>query len=307
MARTARFGTGGLAGGMRGSKASELIVVQPRPSLFTVTVLNLARLLGTVTGWAARHPSVVAALSTAVVVSAVLGLIGLGVLLGATAAGLWLWRRWHRASYLHLVVSRWRGFWVYRRRWQPAMHTCRLSEEINGREYLPTLRRITATEHTDRVSVELLSGQSPAQFEAATSQLAHTFEALRCRVLVDRPGRITVEFTHGDPLTATVTPVSAEQVPDLERLAIGRREDGSPWVHRLLGTHLLVAGATGAGKGSVLWSLIRAMGPAIRDGAVQVWAIDPRAEWSSLPGLACSPGSPTPTPPRWSSCSRTRS
>jgi S-DNA-T family DNA segregation ATPase FtsK/SpoIIIE len=269
---------------MRGSKANELIVVQPRPSLFTVTVLNLVRLLGVVTGWATRHPSVVVAALAAVVVWAVLGLMGLGGLLGVTAAGLWLWRRWHRASYLRLVVSRWRGFWIYRRRWQPAMHTCRLSGEINGREYLPTLRRITATEHTDRVSVELLSGQSPAQFDAVTSQLAHTFEALRCRVLVDRPGRITLEFAHGDPLAATVTPVAAEPVPDLERLPIGRREDGSPWIHRMLGTHLLVAGATGSGKGSVLWSLIQAMGPAIRDSTVQVWAIDPKGGMELTPG-----------------------
>lgn len=225
MARTARFGTGGLAGGMRGSKVNELIVVQPRPTLFTVTVLNLARLLGLVAAWAARNPSVVVAVSTAVVVWAVAGLAGLGLLLVAMAAGLWLWRRWHGASYLRLVVSRWRGFWIYRRRWQPAMHTCGLTVEINGREYLPTLRRTVATEHTDRVSVELLSGQSPAQFEAVTSQLAHTFEALRCRVVVDRPGRISLEFTHGDPLAATVIPVAVEPVPDLERLPIGRREE----------------------------------------------------------------------------------
>jgi S-DNA-T family DNA segregation ATPase FtsK/SpoIIIE len=55
-------------------------------------------------------------------------------------------------------------------------------------------------------------------------------------------------------------------------------------VHRLIGTHLLVAGATGAGKGSVLWSLIRAMGPAIRDRSVQVWAIDPKGGMELTPG-----------------------
>ena len=34
-------------------------------------------------------------------------------------------------------------------------------------------------------------------------------------------------------------------------------------------------GATGAGKGSVLWSLIHGLSPAIREGWVQVWALDP--------------------------------
>jgi S-DNA-T family DNA segregation ATPase FtsK/SpoIIIE len=56
---------------------------------------------------------------------------------------------------------------------------------------------------------------------------------------------------------------------DLEAVAIGRREDGEPWRVKVLGTHILVAGMTGAGKGSVLWSLLRALGPEIRDCPVR--------------------------------------
>ena len=52
------------------------------------------------------------------------------------------------------------------------------------------------------------------------------------------------------------------------RLASG----GCGW----LATHVLIAGATGSGKGSVIWSLIRALLPAIADGWVQVWALDPK-------------------------------
>jgi S-DNA-T family DNA segregation ATPase FtsK/SpoIIIE len=37
-----------------------------------------------------------------------------------------------------------------------------------------------------------------------------------------------------------------------------------------------VVGATGSGKGSVLWSVLDAAGPAIRSGLVQVWPIDPK-------------------------------
>jgi S-DNA-T family DNA segregation ATPase FtsK/SpoIIIE len=39
---------------------------------------------------------------------------------------------------------------------------------------------------------------------------------------------------------------------------------------------VLIAGATGSGKGSVIWSLIRALLPAIAGGWVQVWALDPK-------------------------------
>ncbi len=45
---------------------------------------------------------------------------------------------------------------------------------------------------------------------------------------------------------------------------------------RLHGTHLLIAGATGAGKGSYLWCLVRAMLPAMTAGLVRVWACDPK-------------------------------
>jgi S-DNA-T family DNA segregation ATPase FtsK/SpoIIIE len=63
---------------------------------------------------------------------------------------------------------------------------------------------------------------------------------------------------------------------DLMSVHIGQREDGRPWLLRLLGTHVLVAGVTGSGKGSVIWSLLRAAAPSIRSGLVQVWAVDPK-------------------------------
>lgn len=284
MAKTATFGTGGIAGGMRGAKASELVVIQPRPTLITVVLTNLARLLGMLVGWVLRHPVGAALAVAAWLVFSLLGGRGAALGLILVVAGLLAWRRWHRDSYRRLVVSRWRSFWTYRRLWQPAMHTCGLSVSTSSREYLPRLRRVVAGEHSDAVMVDLLSGQAPEQFEAMTSQLAHTFEALRCRVVVDRPGRIVLEFTHGDPLSETVAMFDPDPDPDLERLPIGRREDGRPWTHRIIGSHLLVAGATGSGKGSVVWSLVWAMGPAIRGRWVEVWAIDPKGGMELTPG-----------------------
>jgi S-DNA-T family DNA segregation ATPase FtsK/SpoIIIE len=55
---------------------------------------------------------------------------------------------------------------------------------------------------------------------------------------------------------------------------------------RVIGTHLLIAGATGSGKGSVLWSLLRGVAPAIRNGTVAVWAIDPKGGMELAPGRA---------------------
>ena len=57
---------------------------------------------------------------------------------------------------------------------------------------------------------------------------------------------------------------------------MGRRENGLPWLVRLQGTHVLIAGATGAGKASLLWGLVRAMFPLMQDGLVRVLAADPK-------------------------------
>ncbi|WP_285501523.1 FtsK/SpoIIIE domain-containing protein [Actinokineospora sp. NBRC 105648] len=63
---------------------------------------------------------------------------------------------------------------------------------------------------------------------------------------------------------------------DLRRLVVGRTETGRPLRLRLLGTHVLVVGVSGAGKGSLLWSVIRAVAPAVKAGTVRLYGIDPK-------------------------------
>mgnify|MGYP006211355039 CR=1 FL=1 len=41
------------------------------------------------------------------------------------------------------------------------------------------------------------------------------------------------------------------------------------------GENTVVIGASGAGKGSVLWSLIRALAPLVAQRSVELWVIDP--------------------------------
>jgi len=63
---------------------------------------------------------------------------------------------------------------------------------------------------------------------------------------------------------------------NLRALPVGRREDGQVWLIRVHGTHVLIAGATGAGKASLLWSIVRSMLPALAAGLARVWAADPK-------------------------------
>lgn len=285
--RTSSIRTGSWASGMHSSRSNELMVPVARPSLLTVLTINLLRLLGALARWVGRHPVVSLLVLLAFVVLRQFGVGGLLLSTGAAVSVGVGWWRVRPRSFRRWVVSPYRAAVVYGRRWQPAMVTCGLAVQLDGTEYLPRVRRVVSTPHLDRVLVKVLPGQAPEQYEACASQLAHTFAALRCRVVLDRPGRIWLEFTHGDALAEAIPAIAPSDEVDLAKLPVGRCEDGSPWSLRLLGTHILVAGATGSGKGSVFGSLMRALGPSIRDGAVQVWAVDPKGgmELSPSAGL----------------------
>ena len=85
-----------------------------------------------------------------------------------------------------------------------------------------------------------------------------------CRVRSARSGAVVLEFIRRDALAALVPALPIPANPDLKALPVGRREDGLPWLVKLHGTHVLIAGATGAGKASLLWGLVRAMFPLMR-------------------------------------------
>lgn len=62
---------------------------------------------------------------------------------------------------------------------------------------------------------------------------------------------------------------------DLDRpLDIGRAENGSAFGLTVFGRQTLLVGASGSGKGSIVWSLLLRLAPAIRDGRVRVHGID---------------------------------
>ena len=119
-------------------------------------------------------------------------------------------------------------------------------------------------------------GQSAADFANCAENLAHGFGALLCRVRTARSGAVVLEFIRRDALAALVPALPIPDHPDLKALPVGRREDGLPWLVKLHGTHVLIAGATGAGKASLLWGLVRAMFPLMQDGLVRILAADPK-------------------------------
>jgi S-DNA-T family DNA segregation ATPase FtsK/SpoIIIE len=250
-----------------------------RTPLRIVAIVHAARLLYRLVRLLARHPVLVLAAVIGVLMWRVTGWPGLAVLAVSIAAVLVVWRWRFPASFTRFVSGpargQWRG-WHYRRRWAAVMTIGRLAPVYQGRVLLPVLGKVSATRYTDRVPVRLVSGQSAADFAARAGNLAHGFGAMLCRIRSASPGALVLEFVRRDALAVIIPALVIPVRVDLRALAVGRREDGLVWVIRVHGTHVLIAGATGAGKASLLWSIVRAMLPVMVAGLVQIWAADPK-------------------------------
>ncbi|MEU7652479.1 FtsK/SpoIIIE domain-containing protein [Micromonospora taraxaci] len=290
-----------------------LQVATPWPLVWTVTIafllLRLAVAVVRLGIWALRHwrawPGVVLVL-VAVDVHQSRGwwphLLVLLVL--AAAGGVWFWRgrdSFHRHVVLRAVTV-WRRLWVYRRQWHEAMTLCGLVKKYDGGEKVPDLLSVRCSYATDEVVLRMPRGQNPEAYHKAARDLAYSFGTRHCRVFSgrrqappvrsgrlawllrrvdairfrDRPRHVWLVFIRRDPLTRIVAPLPVPARPDFTALPLGLREDLAVYCLRLLATHVLIGGATRMGKGSVIWSLLRALAAGIRSGLVRVWAIDPK-------------------------------
>ncbi|ATE52378.1 FtsK/SpoIIIE domain-containing protein [Actinosynnema pretiosum] len=208
------------------------------------------------------------------------GLSPLVLALLTLVALLLLWFGYDSASFLRLcwfrLLSEWRRATVYVPRWRSVVRLADLAVRQRGREYRPRLRVVRSEGWRDRVRVRMIPAQAPEQWEARRDALAHSFHARSCRVRVLRPKVLELDFVHSDPLDRPVPVPELGGVVDLKRVVVGRTENGKPWRLRLLGSQVLVVGVPGAGKGSVLWSIVWQLAPAVRDGLVRLVGIDPK-------------------------------
>lgn len=175
---------------------------------------------------------------------------------------------------------------LHRRGWPEVADRVGLTVTTSAKrvEYMPGKWTPTVTGWT--VTGRICDGQTVESYAKAAEMLAAAWTAEQVSVLAPSPGYVTLRVHLVDPLAVPVRPALLDAVPSLEALRLGLDESGAEWVERLTGRHIFVAGSTGAGKGSVQWSVIRAVAPLVRIGLVQVWTLDPkRVEFASGRGL----------------------
>ena len=202
----------------------------------------------------------------------------LAVLLAGLVLVWWCRREWFERFVLRRIRTEFRRLVVYAFEWRSVMRLSELTKDKRGREYRPKLGRVRAEGWRDLVRVKMVKGQAPEQWELHASGLAHSFNADSCRVRVVKPGRLELDFIHSDPLAHAipVPELVEDSAVDLRRVVIGRTETGRPLRLQLLGTHVLTVGVSGAGKGSLLWSVACALAPAVCAGQVKLYGIDPK-------------------------------
>jgi DNA segregation ATPase FtsK/SpoIIIE, S-DNA-T family len=247
--------------------------------VWMIACAQVVRLAWRLIRFVARHPVadlVIAAFSLS---WRFLGWPGPVTIAGTLVAAAVTWRLVWPASWTRHVAgptrARWRR-WHYRRSWAAVMTISRLAVHYRGRLLLPLLGLVTTTSYVDRLHVRLVWGQCPDDFADRAENLAHGFGAISCRIRAAGPGAVVVELVRRDALATIIPALPVPEHTNLRALQVGRREDGTPWAIRLHGSHVLLAGSTGAGKASILWAIIRALLPALRDGTVRVLAADPK-------------------------------
>jgi len=145
----------------------------------------------------------------------------------------------------------------------------------------PRVDRYEFTDHGLDVEVMMLGGQSFADWsnDEVLAQFATYFAVPEVTASSPEPSWVRLRVRTHDTLAAPATapaPFGGGHRLDLEAVPVGVTESHDLWRLRVLYGHILIAGATGSGKGSVIWSILAGLGPAIREGLVDVWMADPK-------------------------------
>lgn len=145
------------------------------------------------------------------------------------------------------------------------------SSDATGNRILPAFSGYVWDRGTLRMRVSLPLGMTALSLAPHADAISVGLGA-RCARLKPIGGGVELLLSYSDALEQTVTlPVSSDI--DLAAVPMGLREDGSIWTIRL-GPQTLVAGASGSGKASLIWSFLLGLAPAIHCGLVEVHGID---------------------------------
>jgi S-DNA-T family DNA segregation ATPase FtsK/SpoIIIE len=176
------------------------------------------------------------------------------------------------------VRQRFLSWWRYRRTWASVCTLHGLTARLDERTLVPALQSVRIGNHTDVLTLRVVAGQSINDWQKRGPALAAAWRAERLTIRTTTPGELRIIIGRSDVLAQPIAlpmPTRASLV-NLAAVRVGITEMRTWWQLPVLGQHILIAGATGAGKGSVLWSLIAGLAPHVKTGRVRLCVIDPK-------------------------------
>jgi S-DNA-T family DNA segregation ATPase FtsK/SpoIIIE len=209
--------------------------------------------------------------------------VGAGMLTAVgLGAGYGMWAALDAPSFESWIAQplrqRFQMWWRYSRTWETVCTLNGLTARHQDRILTPLLRSVWIGKHTDVIDLRVITGQSVDDWQKRTRELAAAWRADRLTIRATAPGEVRITITRYDFLAQPIRlprPQASADV-DLSAVAVGITDTHHWWRVPVLGHHLLIAGATGAGKGSVLWSLIAGLAPSVNTSHVRLCVIDPK-------------------------------
>ena len=179
-----------------------------------------------------------------------------------------------------------------RRCWREVAVACGLAVTKPARQsgeepvvLVPELVRVTSDDIRATLRLRLPMGQTIDDVVTASEAIRSAVAATHVRVEPHLATDALVTLTLGDVLTAPFNAEVLDVMPSRapETIPMGRMEDGRPW-SLPVGPHTLVAGSSGAGKGSIFWSFAFGLAPSVRTGLVHLHGIDLKGGMEILMG-----------------------
>src|SRR5580765_3374190 len=168
---------------------------------------------------------------------------------------------------------------------------------------VPRLAKAVCRDRVATLTIRLAPGQTLDDVDRAAPALAAAWGAHAVRVAPDGPSHAVLTLALRDALaepslTRYPAPVDDPANPaglHTAGVEVGRALSGGPWTVDPR-VHTLVAGMTGAGKASVMWSLLVGLAPAVRAGNLRLVGVELKAGMelthaaSLFSALATTPG-----------------
>ena len=163
----------------------------------------------------------------------------------------------------------------------------------------PALTKLQGSYEQWQAEIVPIVGQKLKEYQDAAEHFTLAFQVPYVNFDIVPGGRIRIRagatmvpqsIAHSDtvvPLTVPQQVSKPSTSPTFDALADKARaamagvnvaitEDGKPFLLPIAGNHVLTVGRSGAGKGSVIWSAVLGLAPALEAGMCRIWALDPK-------------------------------